>query len=312
MPATHAGDAGASAPARHWEGRRRGPGCARHDRGAGARVVVLGEAPDHSGAQRVVVRAFRLEEGRAVCLGEAQRVIEQGAEAPLTVDRERQMAAMPHLTWVSAPRRPDSSWMRERPMRQSRRQQRLVDTSSLAELVTRARQGDASASSALIEVVYPELRRLARYYLASERPEHTLQTTALVNEAWLRLFGRDGVAVNDRSHLVALMATQMRRALVDHARHRNAEKGPGAGVRVAVDDAAGLAVGRDDDVLALDEALRALEAIDARAASVVELRYFGGFDEREAAAALGISVSTLKRDWVFARAWLFDRLRGGD
>ena len=195
-------------------------------------------------------------------------------------------------------------------MRQSRRRQRVVDASSLAELVTRARQGDASASSALIEVVYPELRRLARYYLAAERPEHTLQTTALVNEAWLRLFGRDSVAVNDRSHLVALMATQMRRALVDHARHRNAEKGPGAGVRVAVDDAAGLAVGRDDDLLALDEALRALEAIDARAATVVELRFFGGFDEREAAAALGISVSTLKRDWVFARAWLFDRLRG--
>ena len=272
---------------------------------------MLGESPSHPGAKHVVIRAFRLEIGRPVCRGEAQGVFEQRAEAPLTVDRERQMAAMPHLTRVSALRRPDSSWVqaRPRPVRQSRRQP-VVDASSLAELVTRARQGDASASSALIEVVYPELRRLARYYLAAERPEHTLQTTALVNEAWLRLFGRDGVAVNDRSHLVALMATQMRRALVDHARHRNAEKGPGAGVRVAVDDAAGLAVGRDDDLLAVDEALRALEAIDARAATVVELRFFGGFDEREAAAALGISVSTLKRDWVFARAWLFDRLRG--
>lgn len=184
--------------------------------------------------------------------------------------------------------------------------------SSLAELVSRARYGDSDASASLIDTVYPELRRLARHYLSGERPEHTLQTTALVNEAWLRLFGADGVAVNDRPHLVALMATQMRRALVDHARHRNAAKGPGAGVRVTLDQALELGLRPDDDLLALDEALRALEAVDPRAARVVELRFFGGFEEREAAAAIGISVATLKRDWVFARAWLFDRLGGGD
>ena len=180
---------------------------------------------------------------------------------------------------------------------------------SVTQLLMAWGEGDEEAFARLVPMVHGELRRIARRQMRGERARHTLQTTALVNEAWLRLFGRDGVAVNDRSHLVALMATQMRRALVDHARHRNAEKGPGAGVRVAVDDAAGLAVGRDDELLALDEALQALEAIDARAATVVELRFFGGFDEREAAAALDISVSTLKRDWVFARAWLFDRLR---
>jgi RNA polymerase sigma factor (TIGR02999 family) len=187
----------------------------------------------------------------------------------------------------------------------------LVDEASLAELVGRARQGDAAASSRLIDTVYPELRRLARHYLAGERREHTLQTTALVNEAWLRLFGASGIAVNDRAHLVALMATQMRRALVDHARHRNAAKGPGAGVRVTLDDAIGLGLRPDDDLVALDEALQALEAVDPRAAKVVELRFFGGFEEREAAEAIGISVATLKRDWVFARAWLYDRLSGG-
>lgn len=182
--------------------------------------------------------------------------------------------------------------------------------SSLAALVSRARDGDPDASASLIDAVYPELRRLARHYLSGERPEHTLQTTALVNEAWLRLFGASGVAVNDRSHLVALMATQMRRALVDHARHRNAAKGPGAGVRVTLEQALELGLRPDDDLVALDEALRALEGVDPRAARVVELRFFGGFEEREAAEAIGISIATLKRDWVFARAWLFDRLGG--
>lgn len=183
-----------------------------------------------------------------------------------------------------------------------------MQSSSLAALVTRARQGDAAASAALVDTVYPELRRLAHHYLSGERREHTLQTSDLVNEAWIRLFARDGVEVNDRSHLVALMATQMRRALVDHARHRNADKGPGAVVRVTLDHALELGIRPDDDLLALDDALRALESVDARSAKVVELRFFGGFGEVEAADSLGISVSTLKRDWVFARAWLLDRL----
>jgi RNA polymerase sigma factor (TIGR02999 family) len=186
-----------------------------------------------------------------------------------------------------------------------------VGDSSLATLVAQARGGDAAAAAALIDTVYPELHRLARHYLAGERPAHTLQTSDLVHEAWLRLFSSAGVPVHDRTHLVALMATQMRRALVDYARHRNAAKGPGAALRVSVSAAQDLGLRPDEDVLALDEALEALDAVDARAVRVVEMRFFGGLTESEAAEALGVSVATLKRDWTFARAWLFDRLSAG-
>jgi RNA polymerase sigma factor (TIGR02999 family) len=180
--------------------------------------------------------------------------------------------------------------------------------SSIVGLVARARQGDAAASAALIDTVYPELRRLARHYLAGERPNHTLQTSDLVHEAWLRLFSSAAISVHDRTHLVALMATQMRRALVDYARHRNAAKGPGAVIRVSLDAAQAVGTWLDEDVLALDEALNALEEVDPRAVRVVEMRFFGGLEETEAAQAVGVSVSTLKRDWTFARAWLLDRL----
>lgn len=182
---------------------------------------------------------------------------------------------------------------------------------SVIDLVARARRGDGAAVVALADTVYPELRRLAHFYLAGERPNHTLQTSDLVNEAWVRLFASQGLVVNDRSHLVALMATQMRRALVDYARHRNADKGPGAGLRVTLDPAAAIGVQPDEDLLALDEALNALNAVEPRAARVVEMRFFGGLGEIEAADALGISVSTLKRDWTFAKAWLHDRLSSG-
>jgi RNA polymerase sigma factor (TIGR02999 family) len=179
------------------------------------------------------------------------------------------------------------------------------------ELIARARGGDAAAEADLIAAVYPELRRLARRYLSGERKAHTLQTTDIIHEAWLRLFGASDVPVQDRNHLVALMATQMRRALVDYARRRNAAKGPGGGIRVALADEDIAAAAMDEDVLAIDEALVALEAVDARACKVVELRFFGGLREDEAADALGVSLSTLKRDWVFARAWLYNHLSGG-
>jgi RNA polymerase sigma factor (TIGR02999 family) len=186
-----------------------------------------------------------------------------------------------------------------------------MNDASLSDLVTQARAGDAAASAALINTVYPELQRLARHYLAGERQSHTLQTSDLVHEAWLRLFSSAEVNVNDRNHLIALMATQMRRALVDYARHRNAAKGPGAGIRVSLSGAHEIGTRPDEDVLALDQALRALEAVDARAGQVVEMRFFGGLSEVEAADALGVSVATLKRDWAFAKAWLFDRLQSG-
>ena len=183
-----------------------------------------------------------------------------------------------------------------------------VPEQTLSHLISRARAGDTAAESELTAAVYPELRRLARRYLSSERKGHTLQTTELIHEAWLRLFGANTVSVQDRNHLVALMATQMRRALVDYARHRNAAKGPGAAVRVSLSATDGVLSGPDEDLLAIDDALTALEAVDARASRVVELRFFAGLLEAEAADALGISVSTLKRDWAFARAWLYNRL----
>jgi RNA polymerase sigma factor (TIGR02999 family) len=182
---------------------------------------------------------------------------------------------------------------------------------SLTDLVAQARRGNADASAALVNTIYPELQRLARHYLAGERQSHTLQTSDLVHEAWLRLFSSTDVPVNDRHHLIALMATQMRRALVDYARHRNAAKGPGAGIRVTLTDAHELGTRPDEDVIALDQALQALEAVDARAGQVVEMRFFGGLSEVEAAEALGVSIATLKRDWTFARAWLYDRLQSG-
>jgi RNA polymerase sigma factor (TIGR02999 family) len=183
--------------------------------------------------------------------------------------------------------------------------------STLSDLAAQARLGNAAATAALIDTVYPELRRLAHHYLAGERRDHTLQTSDLVHDAWVRLFAGADISIHDRSHLVALMATQMRRALVDYARHRNAAKGPGAAIRVTMGPAHEIGVWPDEDVLALDEALQALEAVDARAVRVVEMRFFGGLGETEAAQTLGVSVATLKRDWTFARAWLQDRLNGG-
>jgi RNA polymerase sigma factor (TIGR02999 family) len=185
-----------------------------------------------------------------------------------------------------------------------------VRETPLTDLIVLSQAGDKTAEAELVAAVYPELRRLARRYLSAERKAHTLQTTELIHEAWLRLFGTSAVSVQNRNHLVALMATQMRRALVDYARHRNAAKGPGAAVRVALTDVEAGAARPDEDVLAIDEALTALEAVDARVSKVVELRFFGGLREDEAATALGVSVSTLKRDWAFARAWLYDRLAG--
>jgi RNA polymerase sigma factor (TIGR02999 family) len=185
-----------------------------------------------------------------------------------------------------------------------------VDDSDFTEVIAALRGGDAQAEAKLTAAMYPELRRLARRCLASERTGHTLQTTDLVHEAWLRLFSSSTVSVADRAHLFALMATQMRRVLVDYARKRNAAKGPGAGIRLPIDAAGGIAGGFDEDVLAIDQALTALKDVDERASKVVELRFFAGLLEQETATALGISLATLKRDWAFARAWLFDWLEG--
>jgi RNA polymerase sigma factor (TIGR02999 family) len=177
-------------------------------------------------------------------------------------------------------------------------------------LLAEMRAGSPDAEARLLALVYPSLRRLAAHYMRHERADHTLQTTALVHEAYLRLLGSD-IDWQSQAHFYAMMATHMRRILVDHARARNAERGPGHAVRVTWQEGTALAPGRSDDLLALDAALTRLAGVDARASRVVELRFFSGLKEQEAAEVLGISLATLKRDWTFAKAWLYDALGGG-
>jgi RNA polymerase sigma-70 factor, ECF subfamily len=174
-------------------------------------------------------------------------------------------------------------------------------------LLQRWAGGDRNAGDRALDRVYAELRRLAAHYLRLERPDHTLQPTALVHEIYLRLEGKE-IRWADRKHFFVVAAGQMRRILVDHARGRAAEKRGGDEVHVPLRDADRPQLPRDADLLALDEALVELKRLDERAAAGVELRFFGGFSEQETASILEISVATMKRDWEFARAWLLARL----
>ena len=172
------------------------------------------------------------------------------------------------------------------------------------------RDGDDSARDRLVAVLYPELRALADRQLRGERANHTLQPTALVNEAYLRLSGLDRMDWQDRGHFVRMAARVMREVLVDHARRRQAAKRDG-GHRVTL---TGLDIAAETgavDALALDAALTRLEKIDPDKARVVEMRYFGGLTIEETAQAMGSSPATVKRQWQSARAWLFDALDGG-
>ena len=173
------------------------------------------------------------------------------------------------------------------------------------------REGDGEALDALIPLVYDELRRLARRYMRGQKPGHTLQTTALVNEAYMRLVGSDQVRWQNRTHFFAVSAQVMRRILVDFARARNnLKRGGGPANRVTFDEAVELVPGRRTDLVALDDALRALADLNARQSQIVELRYFGGLTEEETAEVLGISERTVRREWALARAWLFRELGG--
>jgi RNA polymerase sigma factor (TIGR02999 family) len=172
------------------------------------------------------------------------------------------------------------------------------------------RNGDRKALDTLLPVVYKELRRLAHFQLRKERPDHTLQSAALVNEAYLRLVGLNAPQWEGRSHFFAIAAQQMRQILVDHARrHRAGKRGGGDGA-LSLDDSGLLeqVKGRDLDVVALDDALKALAQIDARKAQVVELRFFGGLNSEETAEVLKVSAVTVTRDWSTARAWLHREL----
>jgi RNA polymerase sigma factor (TIGR02999 family) len=172
------------------------------------------------------------------------------------------------------------------------------------------RAGDQDAGQQLMERAYQDLRRLAAAQLRGERPGHTLQATALVHELYLRLFSGDTPAWEDRAHFLATAARQLRHLVIDHARRRNARKRGGPNARADVDLLGLPGIPLDARVLALDEALRALAELEPRAASVVELRFFGGLEEKEIGAALGTSVATVKRDWTFARSWLKVRMQG--
>jgi len=166
------------------------------------------------------------------------------------------------------------------------------------------KNGDNDALDELIPIVYSELRQLARYQLRGERAGHSLQPTALTHEAFLRLFGTRQVSWQNRAHFFAVAAQLMRRVLVEHARKRSATKRGGSVTRITLDEAKIPAKAVELDVLALHEALTQLEKIDPRQCRIVELRYFGGLDTEETAEVLGLSPSTVKRDWRVAKIWL--------
>jgi len=171
--------------------------------------------------------------------------------------------------------------------------------------------GDEGALGRLIPLVQQELHRLAHCYMSREKPDHTLQTTALVNEVYLRLVDIAQVSWQDRAHFFAIAARMMRRILTDFARSRNYQKRGGAVLHVSFDEALAVSKERDAEIMAIDEALVALAAVDARKSQVVELRFFGGLSVDETAEVLKVSPETVKRDWRFARSWLHRALGGG-
>jgi RNA polymerase sigma factor (TIGR02999 family) len=173
------------------------------------------------------------------------------------------------------------------------------------------KRGDAAALDRVVPLVYAELRRIASRHLRRERPGHTLQPTALVHEAYLKLVPTPELEWRDRAHFFAVAARVMRQILVDHARAHQAEKRGGAFRRVSIDEVAGPAVATQVGLLALEEALGRLADLDPQQGRVVELRYFGGMTIEETAEVMGVSPATVKREWMMARAWLRRELSEG-
>jgi RNA polymerase sigma factor (TIGR02999 family) len=170
--------------------------------------------------------------------------------------------------------------------------------------------GDRRALDRLTPIIYDELRRLARRYMRQERPDHSLQATALVNEAYIRLIDYKRMQWQDRAHFFAVSAQLMRRILVDHARRHNLKRG-GAVPHVSLENAVFVPSDAPDDLVALDDALTALAQLDPRKARVVEMRFFAGLSVEETAAVLSVSSVTVMRDWSSAKAWLYRELTGG-
>jgi len=170
-------------------------------------------------------------------------------------------------------------------------------------------RGDKSAADQLLPLVYSELHRLAKGYMSRERRDHTLQPTALINQAYLRIAQQENVEWQNHSHFIGFAANVMRRVLVDHARERNAAMRGGKQVRVDLDEGIAVSKERSAEILLLEDALTRLEQLNPRQAKVVEMRYFGGLSVEEVASVLGIAPRSVKRDWALARMWLFEEIQ---
>jgi RNA polymerase sigma factor (TIGR02999 family) len=181
---------------------------------------------------------------------------------------------------------------------------------SVTQLLANVREGDRQALDRLVALVYDELRGLARRYLRSERRGHTLQTTALANEAYLRLAGREKIPWQDRAHFFAAAAREIRRILVDHARGKRRQKRGGGWQRVPLEGSALFERSSAVDLIALDEALDELQRLSSRQAQIVELKFFGGLTMPEIAEVLDVSLRTVEGDWSMARSWLRQQLEG--
>jgi len=177
----------------------------------------------------------------------------------------------------------------------------------ISQLLNQWRAGDSEALNALVPLVYGDLRRLAHRYLQNQRPDHTLQSTALVHEAYLRVAKREKMQFENRAHFFAVMARIMRQILVDYARNQHAAKRD-AGIKLVLDEAIAPIPLRQVSVVVLDDALHGLSRLDSRQSQIVELRFFGGLSLEETALVLGISLATVKREWTTARLWLKKQL----
>lgn len=183
-----------------------------------------------------------------------------------------------------------------------------MDTNGVTGILLRLSDGDRDAVNDLLPLVYEELRRLAGNYLRQERSDHTLQPTALVNEAYLKMVDINQISWQNKAHFVAVAANQMRRILVDHARRRNAFKRGGEFHILTLNDEIDKAADETTELIELDDALTELARMDALKAQIVEMRYFGGLTMDEVAEVLGVSVITVKRHWKMTKAWLYGRL----
>jgi RNA polymerase sigma-70 factor, ECF subfamily len=179
-----------------------------------------------------------------------------------------------------------------------------ADSTKINALLDQYRNGSSEAFEKLMALVYQDLRKLAAWHLRAERPGHTLQPTALVHEVYLKLSGQQPIDWRNKAHFFALAAQVMRHVLVDYARTREREKRGGGQINLHLEEAYNLSASSQPEILALDEALTALSAKDPRKGRIVELRYFGGLDIDETAEMLGVSSTTVRREWTMAKAWL--------